>query len=543
MPKEVKFSDDARASIFKWIEKVFNAVSITMGPKGRNVIFEREYWMPQVTNDGATIAKELDFEDKYENMWAELVKEAASTTNDLAWDGTTTATVLTYALAKEGLRSIRTWVNAVEIKNGMRKAWELVIEELEKQAKTISSKEEITQVASVSAQDYEVGRIIADAMEKVGNDWVITVEEWQTFGLWVEVMEGMEFDSGYVSPYMVTNPEKMISEMPDAPILVTDEKISSMKALLPLLENLVQNWKKDIVLIADEIEWEALTTIVLNRMKWILNVLAVKAPWFGDRKKEYLGDIAISTGATLITKDLWFNLESVSMDHLWHAEKVISHPNKTTIIGWKWDKHLIQSRVEEIKNQFTLTDSNFEKEKHAERIAKLSGWVAVIKVWAVSEVEMREKKLRIEDALNATRAAVEEGIVAWGWVALLKASKILENIDFAVEDQNIWANIVQLALSYPVKQITQNAWREPSVIANEVLANDDYYFGYDAWDDRYKDMLEAWIIDPKKVERIALEEAISLAGMFLTTESAIVSTAKDESPIIPNSMGQMPPMM
>lgn len=537
MTKEIKFSDDIRSSMFAGIEAVAKAVTVTMWPKGRNVVLEREYGAPQVTNDWVTIAREIELEDKFENMWASLVKEAASKTNDIAGDWTTTSTLLTYALAKEGLRSIKSWVNAVEIKNWMKKAGSLVSDELHRISKKITSKEEIEQIASISAQDSEVWKIIAEAMDKVWNDWIITVEEGQTFGLSVEVTEGMQFDNGYVSPYMVTNPEKMISEMKDAPILLTDQKISNMKDLLPLLEQVVNSGKKDLTIIAEDIEWEALTTIVLNRLKWVLNVLAIKAPGFGDRKKEYLGDLAVLTGATLITKDLWFSLEHASIEHLWRAENVISSQKTTTIIGWAGDKHRIDARIDEIRNQIDSTDSTFEKDKHIERIAKLSSWVAVVKVWAASEVEMKEKKLRIEDALNATRAWVLEGVVPGGWVALLKASKVLENIDFGEESQNIWAEIVKKALSYPIKQIADNAGKEPGVIANEVLTNSSNSFGYDASTDTFVDMIESWIIDPTMVERVALEEAISLAWMFLTTESGIASKPKKDSSSMPDMSG------
>lgn len=543
MTKEIKFSDDVRSSMFNWIETVAKAVTVTMWPKGRNVVLEKEYGAPQVTNDWVTIAREIELEDRFENMGASLVKEAASKTNDLAGDWTTTATLLTYALAKEGLRNIRAWVNAVEIKNGMKMASELVIEELYKNSKHIESKEEIAQIASISAQDREVWEIIAEAMDKVWNDWIITVEEGQTFGLSVEITEGMQFDNGYISPYMVTNPEKMVSEMKDAPILITDQKISNMKDLLPLLEQVVNSWRKDLTIIAEDIEGEALTTIVLNRLKWVLNVLAIKAPWFGDRRKEYLWDIATLTWATLITKELGYSLEHASIEHLGSADSILASQKTTTIIWGKGDKSRINARVEEIRNQIASTDSGFEKDKHVERIAKLSSWVAVVKVWAASEVEMKEKKLRIEDALNATRAWVNEWIVPWGWVALLKASKVLENVDFWEDSQNIWADIVRRALSYPIKQIAENAWKEPWVVANDVIVNDSFAYGYDASSDNFVDMIEAWIIDPTMVERIALIEAVSLAWMFLTTESWIVSTKKEEAPMMSPMWGMWMPWM
>lgn len=531
MSKQIIFWDDTRAKIFKWIEMVAKTVIVTMWPKWRNVILDKWYGTPIVTNDWVTIAREVELEDKFENMWAALVKEAANKTNEIAWDGTTTATLLTYALAREGLRNIRTWVNAVELKNGMRKASVVIAGELEKNSKTISTKSEIAQVASISAQDSEVGDIIAEAMDRVGKNWVISVEDGQTFGLSVDLTEWMQFDQWYISPYMLTNGEKMISEMRDAPILITDEKLSNMKDILPLLEQLLWSGRKDLVIIADDVDGEALTTIILNRMKWVLNVLAVKAPGFGDRKKEMLKDIAILTWATVITKDLWLKFEHASMEHLGRAKSVTSSKDKTTIIGWEWDKGEIDLRVREISIQISNTKSEFDKEKLAERLAKLAGWVAVIKVGAASEVEMKEKKLRIEDALNATRAAVEEWVVAGGWVALLKAAKALEAINFWNEDQNIGAQIVARALSYPIKTIAENAWKEGSVIVSQVLSNSDINYGYDAASDEFKNMLEAWIIDPKKVERVALEQAVSLAWMFLTTEVAVCDIPKKEESI------------
>lgn len=535
MAKQILYWDELRAKMFAWIEAVAKSVTVTMWPKWRNVILDKWFWTPQVTNDWVTIAREIELEDKFENMWAELVKEAASKTNDLAWDGTTTATLLTYALAKEGLRNIRTWINAIELKNGMKTAWALVIWELEKISKKITTTEEISQVASLSAQDKEVGEIISKAMEKVGNDWVISVEEWQTFGLELEVTDGMEFQNGYMSPYMVTNTEKMLAEYKDAKLLVTDKKITNMKDLVPLLEQLMQTWSKDLVIIAEDIEAEALTTIVLNKLKWILNILAIKAPWFGDNKKELLKDIAILTWANIISNDLWMKFENVTLSDLWSAKNIISDKDKTTIIWGNWDKNQIISRAEELKRQISSTTSSYEKEKLAERLAKISWWVAVIKVWAASEVEMKEKKLRIEDALNATRAWVEEWIVAWGWVALIKASKVLEWVDLGSVDRNIWLEIVKNALSYPLKQISENAWKEWSVIVNEVIKNNDNNFWYDANNDEFVDMIKAWIIDPKKVERIALLESISLAWMFLTTESWIADIPSDEK-----SLPQMP---
>ncbi|NUJ97920.1 chaperonin GroEL [Candidatus Gracilibacteria bacterium] len=528
MAKQIKFSDDVRQKMFKGIETVAKTVIVTMGPKGRNVVLDKGFGSPQITNDGVTIAKEIELEDKFENMGAELVKEAAEKTNTLAGDGTTTATLLTYAMAKEGLRYIRNGINAVELKNGMKKAGEIINKELEKNTKKITEKEEIEQVATISGQDSEVGKIIAEAMEKVGNNGVITVEEGQTFGLEVELTEGMQFDQGYISPYMVSNGEKMIAEIKDAYVFITDQKITSMKDLLPLLEELVGSGKKELVIIADDMDGEALTTIILNKLKGVLNILAIKAPGFGDRKKEMLKDIAVLTGANIITSELGMKIENASFADLGKAKNVISSKDKTTIIGGEGEKEDIDNRIAEIKNAIENTDSSYDKEKLQERLAKLAGGVAVIKVGAASEVEMKEKKLRIEDALNATRAAVEEGVVAGGGIALLKASRSLENIDVGNEDQNIGIAIVKQSLSYPIKQIVENAGKEGSVVINKVLENGNVNFGYDANNDTFVDMLEIGIIDPKKVERIALQEAISLAGMFLTTEAAVCDIPKKD---------------
>jgi len=521
MPKIIKYWDDARASMFQWIEQIAKTVIITMGPKWRNVILGSEYGRPVITNDWVTIAKEIELEDIFENMWAELVKEAAEKTNNLAWDGTTTATLLTYALAKEWMRNIKTWVNAVELKNGMKKAWELIVQELEKNTKKISTPEEIAQVASISAQDSEVWDIIAEAMRQVWNDGVITVEEGQSFWMEVEITEWMEFENGYLSPYMVSNTEKMLAEIQDALILITDKKISTMKEMLPILEQVVQSGKKDLVIIAESLESEALTALILNKLKWAVNVLAIKAPWFGEKKKDILKDIAILTWANLIADELGMKIENVTLSDLWYAANVIASQENTTIISWAWESSDIESRVSELKKQLETTTSKYDWEKLIQRIAKLAWWVAVIKVWAASETEMKERKLRIEDALNATRAAVEEGVVAWGWVALLRASVILQWISLWNSDQDVWAEIVLRALSYPLKQIVENAWKEWSVVMSKILENDSINFWYNASDDTYVDMLEIWIVDPKKVARIALTEAISLAWMFLTTESAV----------------------
>lgn len=542
MVKQISYWDDVRSKIFKWIETVAKTVTVTMWPKWRNVILEKEYWMPQVTNDGVTIAREVELEDKFESLGAELVKEAAEKTNSIAGDGTTTATLLTYALAKEGLRYIQSWVNAVELKNGMKKSVQIISDTLSDNSKDIDSKDEIAQVATVSAQDSVVGEIIAEAMSKVWNNGVISIEEGQTFGLELEITEWMEFDQGYMSHYMATNTEKMIAEYKNIPLLVTDQKLSNLQAFVPLLEKLVQSWQKDLVIIAEYLDSEVLTTLVLNKLKGIMNILAIKAPGYWDNKKELIKDLAILTWSKLIASDLWMKLENVELQDLWIIQSILSTQDKTTIVAGVDNSEAIDARVIELQNQREITDSNYNKDKLAERIAKLTGWVAMIKVWAASEVEMREKKLRIEDALNATRAAVSEWVVAGWWTALLKASESLSGVDLGNADQNIGLEIVRKALSYPVRQIAENAWKEGSVVINSILENTNINYWYDAAGDKYVDMIELGIIDPKKVERVALEEAVSLAWMFLTTESAIVKVKKDsielpQMPQMPNMWG------
>lgn len=541
MPKQILFWENAREEIIAWMKIVADTVSVTMWPKWRNVILEKTYWPPLITNDWVTIAREIELEDKFMNMWAELVKDAADRTNTIAWDWTTTSTILIYWLAKEWLSHIKSWINSVELKNWMKEASIFVIEELWKNSATISSRDEVEQVATISAQDYEVWEIIAEAMAQVGNNGVISVKEWQTFWLEVEITQWMEFDGWYMSPYMVSNPEKMTSEAKDSYILITDKKISNMNDILPILEKLIQEWTKDLVIMAEDIDGEALTTIVLNKLKWILNILAIKNPWFWENKKELLKDIAILTWANIITGDLWMKLENAKLSDLWSAESIISSQNNTVIIWWKWDREDIESRVAELHIAIENSDSSFVKDKLAERLAKLDWWVAVIKVWAASEVEMKEKKLRIEDALNATRAAVSEWVVAWGWVALLKASKVLDNIDLWSNDRNIWAAIVKKALTYPVMQIATNAWKDSKEILEKITSNDSINYWYDAAKDEFTDMISSWIIDPTKVERVALQEAVSLAWMFLTTESAVVSIKKpEENKQMPSWMWGMP---
>ena len=537
MSKIIKFGEDARESMLQWMQVVNDTVSVTMWPKGRNVILEKEYWVPLITNDWVTIAKEIELEDKFEDMWAQLIIDAADRTNSLAWDGTTTATVLTYAFAKEWLSQIQSGINAVELKNGMILAARKVIEKLNQNAQEIDSQESIAQVATISAQDSQVWDIIAEAMQQVGNNGVISVSEGQTFGMQVEITQGMEFTNGYISPYMVTNEQKLTAELQNPSILITDQKISAVKDILPILEKLVSSGKKELLILAEDIESEALSAIVLNNLKWVFNVVAVKNPGFWDMKKEILKDISILTGAKIITHELSMKLSEASLENLWECESLISTMEKTTIIGWKWQNIEIQNRIADLKNKLETTEWNFAKDKIMERIAKLDGWVAMIKVAAASEVETKEKRLRIEDALNATQAAVEEWIVAWGWIALLQASKVLEDIDFGNKDQNIWAQIVKKALRYPVMQIANNAGKNGEEIVEEILKQNDISYGYDAANDVFTNMIHAGIIDPKKVERVALEESVSLAGMFLTTQAAIT---RKEKPQTQSQNTQMP---
>jgi len=539
MSKQIHFADDARQKMFEWIEKVKNTVSATMWPKWRNVIFSKEYWAPIVTNDWVTIAKEIELEDPLENMWASLIKEAAENTNKIALDWTTTATLLTWALIKEWLREIRSWINAVELKDWMLKAWYLVTEFLKENATPVDTPEKIEQVATISSQDKNVWKIIAHAMSKVWKDWIITVEEWQTFWLEVEVTEWMQIDSWYVSPYMINNSEKMEAKLENSYILVTDQKINSLPDLLPVLEELANSWTRDLVIIAEDIESEALTWIILNKLKWALNILAIKAPWFWDSKKEILKDIAVLTWADLILEELWLKLSDVKMSHLWKARSIIATKNNTTIIWWEWDKDAIKNRILEIRNEIELETSEYTKDSLAKRLAKLAWWIAVIKVWAATEVEMKEKKLRIEDALNSTRAATLEWVVAGWWTALIKASTLLEEQFSTLSSEDIWARIVARALKYPVKKIADNAWKEWAVIANKVLDNNNINYWYDAWNDKYVDMLEVWIIDPTRVERAALENSISIAWMFLTTE-AVISNTKDNKDLNSESPAGIP---
>jgi len=526
MAKQIKYSDDARQKLLDGVRKLADAVRITMGPKGRNVALDKKYGAPTITNDGVTIAKEIELEDVYENMGVQLVKEVATKTNDVAGDGTTTATVLAYALIAEGVRNLTAGANPMVLKGGIQKAVKKVVKKLEESAKQISTKEEIAQVATISAQDPEVGELIAEIMETVGHEGVITVEESQTFGLDKEVVEGMQFDNGYISPYMITDTSSMKAVYEDVKILITDKKVSSVQELLPILEQVAQSGKKEMVIIAEDIEGEALATLVVNKLRGTFSVLAVKAPAFGDRRKEILKDIAALTGGKVISEEIGLTLENATLGDLGEARKVISDKDNTTVVDGKGAKADIEARVNEIKVALDNTKSDFDKEKLAERLAKLTGGVGIIKVGAATEVELKEKKHRIEDALSATKAAVEEGIVAGGGVALLQAATVLDGSS-GDTDEVTGMHIVRKALESPVWQIAQNAGKKGDVIVDQVR-NAKPGYGYDAAKDEMVDMVKAGIVDPKKVTRSALENAASLAAIFLTMEGAVTDIPQPE---------------
>ncbi len=526
MAKQILFNEDARKKLKAGVDKLADIVKVTLGPKGRNVILDKGYGSPQIVNDGVTIAKEIDLEDKFENMGAELIKEVASNVNDNAGDGTTTATVLAQAIVAEGLKNVAAGSNPIAIKHGIEKGVKAMVAELKNNAKPISTKEEKQQVASISANDPEIGIIIAEALEEVGNEGVITVEEGQGFGIEKESVKGMQFDKGYVSHYMVTNTERMEAEFNNAPILITDKKISSLQEILPLLEKIVQSGKKDLVIIADDVEGEALATLVVNKLRGSFNVLAVKAPGFGDRRKEMLEDIAVLTGGKVISQEVGLKLENTEIEMLGNAGKVISTKDNTTIVDGQGDKLAVETRINQIRKAIDSSDSDFDKEKFQERLAKLAGGVAVIKVGAATETEMKEKKLRIEDALAATKAAIEEGIVAGGGVALIRAAKALNNVSVSGEEK-IGINIIKIAIEAPLKQIADNAGDKGDVVVEEVKKREGNV-GYNALTGEYEDLVEAGIIDPAKVTRNALQNAASAAAMILTTEGAVTDLPKKD---------------
>ncbi|HAR6263559.1 TPA: chaperonin GroEL [Staphylococcus pseudintermedius] len=539
MAKELKFSEDARQAMLRGVDKLANAVKVTIGPKGRNVVLDKEFTAPLITNDGVTIAKEIELEDPYENMGAKLVQEVANKTNEIAGDGTTTATVLAQAMIQEGLKNVTSGANPVGIRQGIDKAVAVAIESLHNISQKVENKEEIAQVGAISAADEEVGRYISEAMEKVGNDGVISIEESNGFNTELEVVEGMQFDRGYQSPYMVTDSDKMIAELERPYILITDKKISSFQDILPLLEQIVQS-NRPILIVADEVEGDALTNLVLNRMRGTFTAVAVKAPGFGDRRKAMLEDLAIVTGAQVITDDLGLELKEATLDMLGTANKVEVTKDNTTVVDGDGDTANIDARVGQLKAQIEETDSDFNREKLQERLAKLAGGVAVIKVGAASETELKERKLRIEDALNSTRAAVEEGIVAGGGTALMNIFKDVQAIE-AEGDEATGVNIVLKALQAPVRQIAENAGLEGSVIV-ERMKNAEPGIGYNAATDEWVNMLEAGIVDPTKVTRSALQHAASVAAMFLTTEAVVANIPEDKGNDMPQ-MGGMPGMM
>ncbi|HDD5720690.1 TPA: chaperonin GroEL [Staphylococcus aureus] len=538
MVKQLKFSEDARQAMLRGVDQLANAVKVTIGPKGRNVVLDKEFTAPLITNDGVTIAKEIELEDPYENMGAKLVQEVANKTNEIAGDGTTTATVLAQAMIQEGLKNVTSGANPVGLRQGIDKAVKVAVEALHENSQKVENKNEIAQVGAISAADEEIGRYISETMEKVGNDGVITIEESNGLNTELEVVEGMQFDRGYQSPYMVTDSDKMVAELERPYILVTDKKISSFQDILPLLEQVVQS-NRPILIVADEVEGDALTNIVLNRMRGTFTAVAVKAPGFGDRRKAMLEDLAILTGAQVITDDLGLDLKDASIDMLGTASKVEVTKDNTTVVDGDGDENSIDSRVSQLKSQIEETESDFDREKLQERLAKLAGGVAVIKVGAASETELKERKLRIEDALNSTRAAVEEGIVAGGGTALVNVYQKVSEIE-AEGDIETGVNIVLKALTAPVRQIAENAGLEGSVIV-ERLKNAEPGVGFNAATNEWVNMLEAGIVDPTKVTRSALQHAASVAAMFLTTE-AVVASIPEKNNDQPN-MGGMPGMM
>jgi chaperonin GroEL len=523
MSKQIIFNEEARRALKAGVDKLANAVKVTLGPKGRNVVLDKSYGAPVITKDGVTVAKDIELEDKFENIGAEIIKEAASKTNDVAGDGTTTATILAQAMISEGMKMVASGANPIDIRNGIEQKVSEITARLKQMSKQISTKEEIAQVASISANDKEIGGIIAEAMEVVGKDGVITVEEGQHFGVEKEVVEGMQFDKGYVTPYMITNAEKMQAEYDEPHILITDKKISAIEDILPLLEKLAQSGRKELVIIADDIDGQALATLIVNKLRGTLNTLAIKAPGFGDRRKAMLEDIAAVTGGKVISEEVGLKLENADITDLGQARKVIATKDNTTIVDGKGDKAVIEQRIATIRKEIELSDSDFDKEKLQERLAKLSGGVAVIKVGAATETEMKEKKDRIEDALHATKAAVEEGVVLGGGLALAVAGDAFKELTDK-KSESIGAQIVDNAILEPIKQIVENAGKDGSLILYNIIARHqkgETNVGYNAATGKFEDLMAAGIIDPTKVTRSALQNAASAAIMFLTTEAVV----------------------
>jgi len=535
MSKQIKFNEDARQALMRGVDILANTVKVTLGPKGRNVVIDKGYGAPTITKDGVSVAKEIEVEDKFENIGVELVKEVASKTNDDVGDGTTTATLLAQAIVKEGLKNVTAGANPVALNRGLHKATEAIVAELQNNISKQVEEDEIANVAAISANDKEIGEKIAQAMKEVGKDGVITVEESQSFGMEIETVKGMRFDKGYVSPYMVTNADRMEAEYEDTFILITDKKVSSVEDIVPVLEKVAQSGKKEMVIIAEDVEGQALATLVVNKLRGSFNVLAIKAPGFGDRRKEMLEDIAVLTGGKVITEDIGLKLENVTLEDLGQARKVTSTKENTTIIEGKGDQSAVEARVAQIKKLIEQSDSDFDKEKLQERLAKLAGGVAVIKVGAATETEMKEVKHRIEDAVGATKAAVDEGVVPGGGVALLRAVKALDNVNLPDEEQ-IAVGILRRALEEPVRMIAQNAGFEGAVVVDEIKKHDGN-FGFNAATGDYEDLVVAGIIDPTKVTRSALQNAVSVAGMFLTTEAVVTDLPKKEEHGMPDMSG------
>ncbi|RXJ99113.1 chaperonin GroEL [Arcobacter sp. CECT 8986] len=544
MAKEVRFSDNARNKLFAGVEKLADAVKVTMGPRGRNVLLQKSFGAPNITKDGVSVAREIELDDTLENMGAQLVKEVASKTADEAGDGTTTATVLAYSIFKEGLRNVTAGANPITLKRGMDKASDAVLAELKKLSKEVANKTEIEQVATISANsDNAIGAMIAEAMDKVGKDGVITVEEAKGISDELDVVEGMQFDRGYLSPYFVTNSEKMLAELENPYILLYDKKISNLKEMLPILEAVNQSGRP-LLIVAEDVDGEALATLVVNRLRGSLNIAAVKAPGFGDRRKAMLEDIAVLTGGTVISEEMGMTLDGATIDTLGTASRVVIDKDNTTIVNGSGSAEAVEARVGQIRNEISNTTSDYDREKLQERLAKLSGGVAVIKVGAATETEMKEKKDRVDDALSATRAAVEEGIVIGGGAALIKAAaKVKLELD---GDEQIGADIVLRAISAPLKQISTNAGFDAGVVENEVKKADSDTYGFDAASGKYVDMFEAGIVDPAKVERVAMQNAVSVASLLLTTEATVTDIKEDKpAPAMPDmgGMGGMPGMM
>jgi len=527
--KDVKFGVDARDRMLRGVDILANAVRVTLGPKGRNVVLDKSYGAPRITKDGVTVAKEIELEDKFENMGAQMVREVASKSSDFAGDGTTTATVLAQAIVKEGSKAVAAGMNPMDLKRGIDLAVEAVVEDLKKNSKKVTSNEEIAHVGTIAANgDVEIGKFLADAMKKVGNEGVITVEEAKSLETELEVVEGMQFDRGYISPYFVTNADKMRVEMDDAFILIYEKKLSGLQELLPLLEAVVQT-SKPLVIIAEDVEGEALATLVVNKLRGGLKVAAVKAPGFGDRRKAMLEDIAILTGAQAISEDLGIKLDKVTVNMLGRAKKVVIEKENTTIVNGAGKKTDIEARIAQIKTQIEETTSDYDQEKLQERLAKLAGGVAVIRVGGASEVEVKERKDRVDDAMHATRAAVEEGILPGGGVALLRASDVLKKIRTQNDDQKTGVEIVRKALSWPARQIAINSGEDGSIVVGKILDKDQYSYGFDAQNGEYVNLVTKGIIDPTKVVRAALQNAASIAGLLITTEAMVAERPKKES--------------